>query len=467
MQFQRLHDVENPQVIGSDGRIVVRKYVHAIRFLFLSGLVVYLVVGGYHTIDLKDPFMIYSTVVPIHTISILIIAWMIYKDPARGKLSNDLVSVVIPIYNQKSMIKLVIDSIFQSTYRNIEVIAVNDGSKDGTKEVLDDMARQYPNLKVIHKKNAGKRKAVGAGFAASSGKYVVFIDSDSIVHQNAIEQFVKTFNNDERIGAVVGNAKAWNAQTNLLTRLQSVWYDVQFNIHKSCESTFGLVICCSGCLCAYRREAIVEFIPRWVKAKVIIGDDRELTSFVTAKSWSKTELLSHFAQNRLDEASSHDDAEDRILTAQTLVQWKAVYVASAVVFTDVPEKFKGFIRQQIRWKRGYLRAQFFVSSFFWQNNPLMAFIFYLEFMVSLTMPLIMVAVFVYEPFVRGEYLFTLFFLAAHLLTGMVEGLDSKFRNSKDTSWKFKPLMNLLSSLVLSWLVPYSWLTLKTDRWGTR
>jgi hyaluronan synthase len=65
---------------------------------------------------------------------------------------------------------------------------------------------------------------------------------------------------------------------------------------------------------------------------------------VTAKSWAKPDLLSHFAQSRLDKASTYDDAEDRILTAQTIVQWRAVYVASAVVFTDVPERFKGFIK---------------------------------------------------------------------------------------------------------------------------
>lgn len=428
---------------------------------------VYLLVGGYYSINLGDPFMIYSTIVPVHTVAILTIAWFIYRVPSKAFTGDDLVSIIIPIYNQKSLIRTVIGAIFLSTYKNLEVIAVNDGSKDGTKEILDELALKYPKLKVIHKKNSGKRKAVGTGFAASKGKYLVFIDSDSIVHHKAIEHFVRAFSSNPRIGAVVGNAKAWNANRNLLTKLQAVWYDVQFNLHKTCESVFGLVICCSGCLCAYRREAISEFIPLWTEANVIIGDDRELTSFVTAKSWSKPELLSHFSQRRLEKAAKFDDAEDRILTAQSLVQWMAVYVASAVVYTDVPEKFRGFLRQQIRWKRGYLRAQFFVSSFFWHNNPLMVFIFYLEFMASLTMPLIIITVFIYEPFIRGEYIFTIFFFVAHLITGIIEALDSRFRNPKDTTWKYKPIMNILSSLVLSWLVIYSWLTLKTDKWGTR
>ncbi len=411
--------------------------------------------------------MIYSTIIPVHTLALLTVAWIIYKDPAKGPVDDHLVSVVIPIYNQKSLISFVIESIFKSTYRNLEVIAVNDGSKDGTKEVLDKLAEKYPALKVIHKKNAGKRRAVGTGFAASKGEYIVFIDSDSIIHKNAIEQFVRAFNNDGRVGGVVGNVKAWNSKKNILTKLQTVWYDIQFNIHKSCESVFGLVICCSGCLCAYRREAISEFIPRWIQANVIIGDDRELTSFVTAKPWSKPQLLSHFAQTRLDRASNYDDAEDRILTAQTLVQWRAIYVASAVAFTDVPERFKGFIKQQIRWKRGYLRAQFFVSSFFWHNNPVMVFIFYLEFMASLTMPIIIVTVFFYEPVIRGEYVFTIFFIGSHLLTGTVEAMDSRFRNPRDSTWKYKPIMNLLSAFVLSWLVMYSWLTLRSAKWETR
>jgi hyaluronan synthase len=119
LQVQSLETLENPQTIGADGRIVVRKYAKALRFLFLSSIVIYLIIGGVNTISLDNPFLIYSTIVPIHSVLILIVAWAVYKDPAREPMSNDLVSVIIPIYNQKSMIRLVIDSIFQSTYKNM------------------------------------------------------------------------------------------------------------------------------------------------------------------------------------------------------------------------------------------------------------------------------------------------------------------------------------------------------------
>jgi hyaluronan synthase len=55
------------------------------------------------------------------------VAWMLYKNPGKGRIGKDLVSVIIPIYDQKEMIEIVIDAIYRSTYKNIEVIAVNDG----------------------------------------------------------------------------------------------------------------------------------------------------------------------------------------------------------------------------------------------------------------------------------------------------------------------------------------------------
>ena len=462
-----LQTPENPQRITKTGQIYVAEYVRAIRYLLLLGLGIFLVITGYEALKYGDPFIIYSTIVPIHSLLLFFGAWILYRNPANGKLENELVSVVIPIYNQESMIRIVIDAIFHSTYSNVEVIAVNDGSRDGTKEVLDELAKQYRRLKVVHKKNAGKRKAIGSGFAASKGKYIVFIDSDSVVDRRAIEEFVKTFSSDKTIGAVVGNAKAWNARKSLLTKLQDVWYDLQFNVHKACESAFGLVLCCSGCLCAYRRESLDSFIQHWITADFVSGDDREITTFVIAKKWSKRELLPHFSQTRLEYASKFDDSEDRILTAQALLQWKAVYVASAVVFTDVPESLRGFIKQQVRWKRGYLRSQFFVSTFFWHNNPVMVFIFYLEYMTCLTMPFILFTVFVYAPFFEHQAIFSVYYLAGTLLTGVLEAFDSKARNRNSITWKYKPLMAVMSNLVLSWLVINAWVTLKNNKWGTR
>ena len=73
----------------------------------------------------------------------------------------------------------------------------------------------------------------------------------------------------------------------------------------------------------------------------------------------------------MEAMTAYDDAEDRALTAQAFVAWKTAYVASAIVYTDVPEKWNIFVKQQKRWKKGTVRGNFFVSTFFWKKNSLM------------------------------------------------------------------------------------------------
>lgn len=417
-------------------------------------------------LELKDSLVVYSTLMPLHALLVLCVGWALYKNPAKGNAGNDLVSVIIPVYNQKSMIEIVLDAIYQSTYQNIEVIAVNDGSKDGTKEVLDKIVKKYPSLKVIHKKNEGKRKAVASGFYASRGEYVVLIDSDSVVDCHAIEEFMKTFDANPKIGAVVGYAKVWNQKNSFLTKCQDVWYDYAFNIHKTTESVFGAVMCCSGCLAGYRREAISDFIPYWVKAMIHNSDDRDLTSYTIATPWAKKELAP-IPKKLMESMAAYDDSEDRALTAQSLIEWKSAYVATAVVYTDVPDSWKGYLKQQTRWKKGYVRSNFFVSTFFWKKNPLMSLIFYLEFMTTFTAPLIALIVLFYEPVILKHFWIPAVFVTGSLLTGLAHGLDYKYRDGKTKNWKYKPIMNLIASFILSWLVfPALW-NFRKNEWLTR
>jgi hyaluronan synthase len=454
------------QKFSKKDRIEVSKLAWVLRICSIVAITSVILFNLIKGVDLKDPLIAYSTLMPIHALIILFVGWFFYKNPAKSPAKNELVSVIIPVYNQKAMIEIVIDAIYCSTYKNLEVIAVNDGSKDGTKEILDDLVKKYPKLKVIHKTNEGKRKAVAAGFYASIGDYIVLIDSDSVVDPHAIKEFMKTFHADKKVGAVVGYARAWNAQKNFLTKCQDVWYDYAFNIHKTTESVFGSVMCCSGCLAGYRREAIANFIPYWIKARIHNSDDRDLTSYAIATPWAKTELAP-FSKRMMEDSANYDDAEDRILTAHAIVEWKSTYVASALVYTDVPENLKGYFKQQKRWKKGYIRSNLFVSSFFWKKNPLMALIFYTEFMTTFTSPLIVLIVLFYEPVILHQFLVPSIFIVGSLLTGLAHGLDCKFRNNLSKTWKYKPIMNLIASFVLSWLVfPAIW-NFRKNEWLTR
>lgn len=461
------------QRVTESGKIHVSKLGWVVRVVIIAvvGALVYLTMENGFRIG--DPLIVYSTIMPLHSFAILIAGWFVYRNPAKGKLENDLVSVIIPVFNQKGMIEIVVDSIFRSSYKNIEVIAVNDGSKDGTREILNELAKRYPQLKVIHTKNQGKRKAVASGVDFSKGKFIVLIDSDSVLEENAIAELLKAFNSDPKIGGAVGHVKVWNADKNFLTKFQDAWYDFSFNIQKTCESSFGSVTCCSGCLAAYRREIIHQFVHYWAAARIQDSDDRELTSYVLASKWAKKEYQKSIApqsvaQKLMESAANYDDSEDRVLTAQALGKWKTVYVATAIVYTDVPEKFRGFLRQQERWKKGYLRTNFYISSFFWHGrNPLMTLIYYTELMAAFTTPLIVFAVLVYSPLVLQQYQYPLYYLAALLIKGIAIGLDYKFRDPSSKNWKYNLVMYLFTNFIVSWILFPALLHFRKNNWMTR
>lgn len=471
--FRSIEDKKSLQKINAKRRILVSKKAWIARICVVTFGFMVVAINFNMGLQLDDPLIIYSDLLPLYGIMYLTVGWFFYKNPATGEVGNALVSVIVPVYNQKSMIEIVIDAIYESTYKNIEVIAINDGSKDGSKEILDSLQKKYPKLRVLHKENEGKRKAVAIAFYQARGDYMLLVDSDSVIERNAIAEIMKTFNGNPEVGAVVGFAKVWNAQKNLITKCQDVWYDYSFNIRKACESVFGLVMCCSGCLAGYRRETIAEYVPYWVRSKIHDSEDRELTSYVVASKWGKKELprlyaeLPPYTHKLMKDMARYDDAEDRGLTAQSILNWKAVYAASAIVYTDVPEKLKGFLRQQQRWKKGTTRVNFFVSTFFWRRNPVMATIFYLDFMMAFITPFILLTVFLYEPLLHHSMWIPITYLAGMQAIAIAHGLDYRFRDKNARNWKYKPLMNMLTAFVTSWLIfPALW-NYKKNQWLTR
>jgi hyaluronan synthase len=454
------------QRISRSGRILVSRKAWAFRICFIIFMLAFMGYNINFALQIGDPLIVYSTLMPVHALCVLIIGWVFYKSPATGKTPDELVSVIIPVYNQEKLIARVVKAIFESTYRNIEVVVVNDGSKDRSGEVLDELAREDSRIKVVHKKNGGKRTAVAAGFYAAGGEYIVLIDSDSIVDKFAIEEFMKVFAGNPKVGGIVGNGKVLNSDKNLLTKCQDVWYDYSFNIHKTTESTFGTVLCLSGCLAAYRRKTVARFMPFWAQDKAQYGDDRNLTTYAIATPWAKRQLAP-FEQKLFEDMVAYDDAEDRGLTAQTMLEWKTVYAPTAVVYTEVPEDWRTYLRQQVRWRKGYLRSTFFISAFFWRKNPIMAFLFYMEFMMSFIAPAITFSIFFYGPFVLHSLYFPAIYVVGHLLTGLAAGLDYKFRDPSSKQWFYKPVMNMVSAMVLPWvLIPALW-SFRKNGWLTR
>ena len=455
------------QKITSEGKISIPRIGWAVRILTIigiSGMIAYYFVAGF---NLQDPLIILSALMPVQQIIIVSVGWFFYKNPTKKKTrGTELVSILIPVFNQKSMITIVIDAIANSTYKNIEIIAVNDGSTDGTGKILDNLTKKYPQLKVFHKTNGGKRSANALGFAKSKGNFIVFIDSDSVIDQYAIEEFMKTFSSHDDVGAVVGHAKVWNAKRNLLTKMQDSWYDSSFNIVKTTESALQSVICCSGCMSAYRKKAIESYVAIWNIENTRQPKSYKKTNYFRNNPW-KNKKFENLSIGMLEWISQFDDAEDIALTSQTLVDWKTAYVSSAKVYTEVPSNIQGFVKQQIRWKKGWTRTAFFLITFFWRKNPLISTVFYINTISSLSMPFMIPIVYLYAPFILQQYWVPIFSLAVIVLIGVVQGVDYKLRDSTSTAWKYKPLTNIFISFTLPWLLIPALLTFKKSQWLTR
>ena len=105
-------------------------------------------------------------------------------------MKQELVSVVVPIYNVELYMKKCIQTIINQSYNNLEIILVDDGSTDNSGNIADEYAQKDLRVKVIHKLNGGLSDARNAGMKKATGKYICFIDSDDFIEKDMIEKMV-------------------------------------------------------------------------------------------------------------------------------------------------------------------------------------------------------------------------------------------------------------------------------------
>ncbi len=106
-------------------------------------------------------------------------------------MKNDLfISVIIPVYNVEKYVRKSINSILEQTYKNYEIILIDDGSTDSSGKICDEYANKYECIKVYHQKNAGLSAAKNNGINKSKGNHICFLDSDDWYSNNTLEEFV-------------------------------------------------------------------------------------------------------------------------------------------------------------------------------------------------------------------------------------------------------------------------------------
>lgn len=113
--------------------------------------------------------------------------------------NNKTVSVIIPVYNNQNYIKASVNSLLNQSYKNIEIIVVNDGSTDNTQKVLEENYSNVSTVKIINKENGGVSSARNRGIAEATGELIAFLDADDEYLPNAIENMVSEFDDDTGI----------------------------------------------------------------------------------------------------------------------------------------------------------------------------------------------------------------------------------------------------------------------------
>ena len=443
----------------------------------ILGLKLYAVL--FTIIDFLAGFYLIATTAIL--LSYLLSGWLKYKDPfvesEFGFLPNykPLVSIIVPVKNEESNIIRCVKSCVNSSYSNKEVIIVDDGSTDKTPQILDDLKKSF-DIKVIHlSKNIGKKQAVEKAVGIAKGSIFVSMDSDTIMDSEAVSRTVKIFSNDPKLGALVGHGRVIGAESgNTLQKIQDVWFDSHFRIIKGAESSYSSVTCCSGSYSAFRSKAIKPIIHLWAHDKFlgrefVFATDRLLTGFIlgySPKENSKPELDSTPTHCLNPDAFVIKKENFELKDGDKLknsYRWNIKYSSSINVQIGVPITFSSFIKQQIRWKKSFIRSVFATGSIYWKRPFPMSLIYYLTIFLRVVRPYIMIHSLLFLP-LTGDFTTPIFYLVSVFFVGMVYGVDYRLRNRGSSLWLYRPLMTLLNTFVLSWLLFVALIKIRDKTW---
>ncbi|NPV54305.1 MAG: glycosyltransferase [Firmicutes bacterium] len=341
------------------------------------------------------------------------------------------VTIVIPTMNEEKAIFGTIEACCSLDYPEdrLEIIVINDGSRDGTWREIARAMDIFPQVKAVNwTANRGKRAGMVEGIRRSQSEIIVFIDSDSVVEPGSLKALVQPFV-DSNVAAVVGHADVLNKDRNLLTRMQAVRYFISFRIMKASESVFNSVTCCSGCYSAYRRNAVLGVLNEWqnqtfLGRKCTFGDDRSLTNLLLREGYS------------------------------------LLYVSEARVKTIVPETWRGYFKQQLRWKKSWFRESLIAVTHMWRRNPGASIPYYLSVLFTFCSPLVLVRSLVLSAASRWGY------LGGLAILGALYGLYYRIHR-RDGLWPYAFVFVFLNAFVFSWQIYQAILTSTNTSWGTR
>ena len=223
------------------------------------------------------------------------------------------VSILIPCFNEGENAEETLSYALAMQYPDFEVIAINDGSRDNTAEVLDRMAVSHPRLRVVHlAQNQGKAMALQAGSLLAKHEFLICIDGDALLDPHSAHWIVQHFVRNPAIAAVTGNPRIRNRST-LLGRVQVGEFSSIVGMIKRAQRSFGRLFTVSGVITAFRKSAVHQ-VGYW--SADMLTEDIDIT-------W------------KLQRAG-----------------WDVAFEPSALVWILMPETLRGLWKQRLRWAMG-------------------------------------------------------------------------------------------------------------------
>ena len=223
------------------------------------------------------------------------------------------VSIVVPAFNEAQVIEAAVRSLAASEYPEVEVIVVDDGSSDGTGEIVEGLGLQ--RVRVLREENRGKPGALNLGIAAARHELIVTVDADTVFEPGTLRTLVQPLR-DARVGAVAGNTKVGNRQ-GILGRWQHIDYVMGFNLDRRLYDSLQCMPTVPGAIGAFRRRGLDQ-----------VG--------------------------RFSGATLAEDTD--ITIALGRAGWRVVYAEDARAFTEAPSTLAALWRQRYRWSYGTLQA---------------------------------------------------------------------------------------------------------------
>jgi hyaluronan synthase len=348
-------------------------------------------------------------------------------------------TVVIPAFNEGSMVEKTIDSVAASRYphEKLEIIVIDDGSRDNTWRYILKAALRYPSMvkPVRFRKNRGKRAALETGFRQAKGEIAVTIDSDSIIERDSLLNIAGPFR-DPKVGAVAGKVVVYNQREGIIPQMLHVRFTLAFDFLRASQSTYGTVYCCPGAFSAYRVSVVRKVLDRWIKqtflgAPCSYGEDRSMTNFILSQGFD------------------------------------TVYQRTALVHTIVPTKYTKLSKMFLRWDRSYIKEEFRLFHIIRKRPLLSRTITFVDicirnsrYPVSFAVTVLLISLSLNDPATILRLCFVI---------GLMSLLNVLYYLRSERSWNFVYgiFYSYFSAFTLFWIFPYALFTLRSRSWMTR